>query len=72
MKISTFTLNGIDIDLTYRKGALAYTFNVNDNSYGYKIDLKKKGVMDVASATFLLLTNALETYEAVKKLNDSK
>ena len=72
MKIHTFTLRGKDIDVTHNNGFLAYTFKENDKHYGQKIKLPSKSIMDVASATFLLIENALETIEAVKKTNDNK
>ncbi len=71
-KISTFILKEQSIDMLYNKGKLAYTFEYGGKSYGQKVDLKSKSVIDIASATFLLLENALETIEAVKKLPNDK
>lgn len=65
-RISTFTLKGKDIDLLYNNGALAYSFEHNGKAYGNKVELPSKKVMDIASAVFLLLTNALETSEALE------
>lgn len=69
-KISTFVLKGQSIDILYNRGNLGYTFEVGGKSYGQKVEVKSKAIIDVASATFLLLENALETIEAVNKLND--
>jgi hypothetical protein len=66
-KISTFELRGQSVDMLYNKGNLGYTFEFNGKSYGSKVEVASKSVIDIASATFLLLTNALETIEAVKK-----
>ncbi len=66
-KISTFTYKGKDIDMLYQKGNIAYTFEHDGKQYGYKVKLPSKSVMDVASTTFLLLTNAIETLEALQK-----
>jgi hypothetical protein len=67
MKISTFTLKGIDIDLTFNKGVLAYIFTFDGKQYGNAIKPKSRSVLDVSSTTFLLLTNALESIEALKQ-----
>ena len=67
MKIHTFTLKGKDIDVTHNNGFLAYTFKEGEKHYGQKIKLASKSIMDVASATFLLLENAIETIEAIKQ-----
>jgi len=68
MQISTFTLNGLDIDVTYHNKSVAYTFERNGKHYGYKINLESKKIMDIVAATSLLLISALETKEAVEKL----
>lgn len=68
MNISTFTIDGLDVDMTFQNGAIAYTFEKDGKNYGYKIDLPSKKVMDVVAATVLLLTNALETKAAVDSL----
>lgn len=65
MKISTFNYRGKDIDLTYGNKNLAYTFEHEGKSYGFKVELKKRDVMTVASATFLLVQNAIETMDAL-------
>jgi hypothetical protein len=65
-KISTFTLKGQQVDMLYNKGKLAYTFEYEGKSYGQKVEVASRSVIDIASATFLLLENALETIEAVK------
>ena len=70
MKISTFTLKDKEIEFTYANGFLAYTFQSKGKSFGYKLKPESKGIMHVASATFLLLVNCLETIEAVEKLNE--
>ncbi len=66
--INTFTIEGIDIDILYKNGFLGYTFMFNNQPYGQKIRVKSKSVVDITSATFLLIENALATY---KKLNDT-
>ena len=71
MKISTFTFRGKDIEMTYSKKNLAYTFEHDGNHYGYKIQLTGRSVMDVASATFLLLQNAIESMDALGIKNEN-
>lgn len=65
--IYTFSWKDQDIDLTYRNGHLAYTFLKGKESYGIKVKVKSRSVMDIAGATFQLLTNAIET---IDKLNE--
>lgn len=69
-KISTFILKGQSIDMLYNNGKLAYTFEFGGKSYGQKVEVKSRSIIDIASAAFLLLENALETIEAVKRTND--
>lgn len=67
-RISQFTLLETDVNILYRNGQLGYTFEKDGKTFGSKVKLESKSIQDVASATFLLLTNCLETIEAVKKL----
>lgn len=67
-KINTFTIEGIDIDILFKNGFLGYTFQFEGKPYGQKVKVKSKSVVDITSATFLLIENALATY---KKLNES-
>ena len=66
MDISTFTLEGEEVGLTFTNGFLAYSLTYNGQPYGIKTKLKSRKVMDVAAATFLLLTNAADTIKALK------
>ena len=67
-KINTFTLEGQDIEMLFQNGFLAYSFEFKGKTYGQKVKLKSRSVEDIASATFLLIENALSTY---KKLNEN-
>jgi len=67
MNISTFTLDGEEISLTFTNGFLAYSFMYKGDTYGIKTKLKTRKVMDVAAATFLLLTNASDTLKSLKE-----
>lgn len=71
-RISTFTLKGKDIDLLYRNGFLAYTFEHEGKNYGNKVKLASRKVVDVASATFLLLENALSSLENLNDNNSTR
>lgn len=64
-QISTFTLKERDIDVTFRNGKLAYTFQHAGKNYGGAVNLDSKKQIDIINATFLLLINALETIEAL-------
>ena len=66
MKIQTFTHNLTDIELTYHKGKMAYSFTKNGSVYGISVEVKSRSIEDVMSATFQLLQNAVET---INKLN---
>ncbi|NBW09211.1 MAG: hypothetical protein EBR82_14425 [Caulobacteraceae bacterium] len=65
-KISTFSYKGKDIDMLYDKGNLAYTFEHEGKQYGYKVEVPSKSVLDIASTSFLLFINVVETLEALK------
>lgn len=69
----SFQLKGNKIDVLYSKGKLGYTFEFEGKNYGNAVPLTTSKRNDIISATFLLLENALETYEAVKQLpNENK
>ena len=67
-KINTFSLEGFDVEMLYKNGFLAYTFEFNGKPYGQKVKLKSRKVEDVASATFLLLENALSTHKQLENV----
>ncbi len=68
--ISLFNFKDVEINLLFRNGLLGYTFEKDGKFYGQKVELTSKSVQGIASATFLLFQNAIETLEAVEKLND--
>lgn len=68
-KVSIFQFKGVNIELTFSKGSLAYGFEIEGKNYGISMKLPSKKVMDVASITFLLITNATET---IDKLNENQ
>ena len=53
--------------MTFRKGFIAYTFEKDGQSYGQKIKVPSRGVMDIVSVASLLIINAAETIEALNK-----
>ncbi len=66
--VSQLTLpNGLEIELYYRKGQLAYSFDYNGEPYGTKITLPGRSVLDIATSCLILFTNAKETYEELIK-----
>lgn len=67
MKISTFTFRGVDIDLMFQKRKLAYTLEIDGKRYGNAVDVKSRKTEDLVNATFLLLTNAVDTLDDLKK-----
>lgn len=66
--IHTVEIKGIPIDLYYRNGQIAYSFEHNGEHFGSKIKLNSRKVLDIVSATCLLFVNALDSAEAVGKL----
>lgn len=67
--IATFTLRDTDINIMYNDGQLAFTFDYDGKSYGQKVTLQSKKILDIVSASFLLFTNALETREKLDEDN---
>ncbi len=59
--------NGLEIELLFDKGKLAYTFTYEEQVYGNAVKLPSKSVADIASASMILFTNAIETYENLTK-----
>ncbi len=53
--------------MTFKKGFIAYTFNYDGKSYGSKVKLESRGVMDIMSVASLLIIQAIETIELVTK-----
>lgn len=67
-KVSQLSLpNGLEIELYYQKGKLAYSFTYEGKPYGTKITLPNRTVIDIASACLILYTNAQATYEELIK-----
>ena len=65
--ISQITLpDGLEIDLLYANGKLAYTFEHNSKSYGNAIALPSKSIVDIASACLILFTNAVDTKKTLQ------
>lgn len=58
---------GLEIELYYKNGKLAYSFEHEGKPYGTKIALPSKSVLDIASACLILFTNAQETYKELTK-----
>lgn len=67
LKVQSFVLKGLEVDIMYNKKSLAYTFIHADKTYGIKVAIEKKTIENIVSATFQLLTHALESYEAIKQ-----
>lgn len=66
-KIAQLTLpDGLDIDLLFDNGKIAFTFVHNGQHYGNAIKLPSKSVIDIASVCLVLFTNAVETKKSLK------
>ena len=63
MEIYSFEYKGQQIDITFRKGYLAYTFEKDGKPYGSKLKLPSRGVMDITACASLLIINAIESLE---------
>jgi len=67
-KIIQLTLPGdLDIDLLFSNGKLAYTFEFKGENFGNAVKLPSRKTEDIASASLVLFTNALDTYKELKK-----
>jgi hypothetical protein len=67
-KVSQITIpGGIEIELYYNKGQLAYSFEYEGKPYGTKVTLPSKSIIDIASVCLVLFTNAQETYKELTK-----
>jgi len=66
MNISQFTYKDVTFDVTFNNGFLAYTFNYLDKTYGIKLDVSGRKVLDISSVAFQLALNAIETYENIR------
>ena len=54
------------MDFTFKKGFIAYTFEHGGKSYGNKIKVPSRGVMDIASAVILATVNICESIDNLK------
>jgi hypothetical protein len=64
--ISTFTYKGQDLELLYHKGKISYVFEIGDKRYGNAVKVAGKGSQHIIDASFALIINFIETYEAAK------
>jgi hypothetical protein len=53
-------------DVTYNNGFVAYSFFYNGKPYGNKVKVPSRKAIDIIGASFLLATNAIETYENIR------
>lgn len=68
-KISVFNIKGYEVQMLHRNNRLAYTLEHEGKTYGISVEVPSRKVIDIASITFQLFQNALETIE---KLNENK
>lgn len=67
-RVSQITLpNGLEIELYFQNGKLAYSFDFEGKPYGTKITLPSRSVLDLATACLVLYTNAEATYKELTK-----
>jgi len=66
MEIFSFEIKGQQVDMTFKKGFIAFTFEKDGKSYGAKMKVPSRGVMDIFSVASLLIINAVETIESLK------
>jgi hypothetical protein len=69
MKISTFTIDGKDVNLLFERGSIGYQFTYKEKPYGHKLKIKSSSKEEVANVTFLLLINYLETIKQLENEN---
>lgn len=64
--VSQITLpDGLEINVLYEKGKLAYTFTHEGKDYGNAVKLEKRSIQNIVNACLLLFTNAIETKKAL-------
>jgi hypothetical protein len=66
MEVFSFTIKDQQVDMTFRKGFIAYTFEKDGKTYGSKMKLPSRAVMDIFSVAALLITQAYETIESLQ------
>jgi len=72
-RINTFSYKGKDIEMLYRNGSLAYSFEHEGKTYGIAVKLPSKSINDISATTWLLIQNAVETLEALlTNINENK
>jgi hypothetical protein len=66
MEIFSFDIKNHQVDFTFKKGFIAYTFEHDGKSYGNKIKVPSRGVMDIASAVILATVSICESLDNLK------
>lgn len=69
MEVYQFQVKDQQIDMTYKNGFISYVFEKGGKSYGQKVKVSKRGIMDLVSIASLLVINAIETIEALEQGN---
>lgn len=67
MEVYQFEIRGHQVEMTFRKGYLAYTFERGGKTYGKKIKLDSRGVMPIVAATTLFVDDIYNTLTALEK-----
>lgn len=68
MEIFSFNINNHTVDFTFKKGFIMYTFEHDGKSYGNKIKVPSRGVMDITSAVVLATVSIYESINSLPKL----
>jgi len=68
VEISTFTVDGQDVDVLFHKGKISYTFDLGSKKFGNAVQIKGRKTKDIIDATFCLLANFIETKNAASKI----
>lgn len=68
--ISQFTFKDVDVNLIFRNGMIGYTFEKDGKTFGQKVRPAGRSAQEIASATFLILVNFVETLEAVQLIKE--
>lgn len=67
MDVYSFVVRNINVDMTFRKGYLAYVFEKDGKSYGKKMKVPGRAVMDLVSVLTLFIVDIYDTIEALEK-----
>ena len=68
--VSTFTYKDQDVEILYANGKVSYVFNIGDKRYGNAVKVAGRKSQNLIEASFALIINFIETYEASQRKDE--